>query len=51
MPDRRKSERHLEVSDADDRVVELDEPEEVSPPTDDGDPDAVTAAPPDPLAE
>ena len=51
MPDRRSSERHLELSDADDRVVELDEFEDVVPPTDDGDPEVLTAPPPDPLIE
>ena len=51
MPDRRSSERHLELSDADERVVELDELEDVAPPTDDGDPEVLVAAPPEPLVE
>ncbi len=51
MPDRRSSERHLEISDADDRVVELDDLEDFVPPTDDGDPEVLTAAPPEPLIE
>jgi hypothetical protein len=51
MPDPRRTERHLEPSDADERVVELDELEDVVPPTDDGDPEVVPAPPPDPLTE
>ncbi len=51
MPDRRSSDRHLEISDADERVVELDELEGVVPPTDDGDPEVLTSPPPEPLIE
>ncbi len=51
MPDRPSSDRHFRSSDADDRVVDLDELLDVVPPTDDGEPAAVPAAPPDPLTE
>ncbi len=51
MPDRRSSDRHLEISDADERVVELDELEDVVPPTDDGDLDVLMSPPPEPLIE
>ena len=51
MPDRRSSERHLEMSDADERVVDLDEPQDVVPLTDDGEPGVVPDPPPDPLTE
>ena len=37
MPERERTERHLGLSDADERVVELDEPDEVAPPTDETD--------------
>ena len=51
MPDPRRTERQFEPSDADERVVPLDELEDVVPPTDDGDPEAVPAEAPDPLTE
>ena len=50
MSDRRSSERHLEISDADDRVVGLDELEDVVPPADDGDPEVLVPPPREPLA-
>ena len=48
MPDRQRTERHLEMSDADERVVELDEPEEIAPPTDENDPEVVPVPPVEP---
>lgn len=51
MPDRPSRERHVEISDADDRVVELDDLLDVVPPTDDEDPEVVAPPPPEPLTE
>ena len=51
MPDRRSSDRHVHPSDADERVVDLDELLDVVPPTDDGDPEVMPESPPDPLTE
>lgn len=51
MPDRERSERHLELSDADERVVELEELEEVPPPTDDVDAENAPVTPTDEVVE
>jgi hypothetical protein len=51
MPEREPSERHVEISDADERVVDLEEVEDVVPPVDDAVAEAEPVTPTDEVVE